>query len=199
MFFKKFRKSKTTEPVVSKKTIKFNKKLIIDDNDSINITKKIPYDLKFRYEAKRVKTLRDLNEINEAISAQKQIVIIKRIKPNYEIKSQYVVYRNLADGTLHLFDDFRSEIDANFEQVMNYDTYYPMAHSCPIAAYVLPKNAKVGDVFFIEDLIEEITYLHHQMSTVMYSSIFATFTESGLSLHLGNDSNEIDPVQIACG
>lgn len=147
-----------------------------------------------------VKTLRSLDAINAAL-VRREPVIIKQIQPNYDIRKQYAVYRHKLKGTLHFVHDFRSEFEVEdlYEQVFDFSTYYPMVHSGPLAAYVLPPFAKKGEKYWIEDLIEEVLDYHHQMSTYRVSSCLATFTGDDLVLDIETKNVTRDTITHAVG
>jgi hypothetical protein len=118
---------------------------LIDKNKSLN-------------ELRVIKTARDEDSINEA--AKKGLLpIIKKIVPSRKIRSKYSVVQNKLTGEIKVIGDYRRsfhlEDDSDFETVIDWTFYYPHSFNSPFAAYLIPKDIKIGERVFIEDLIED--------------------------------------------
>lgn len=103
-----------------------------------------------------IKTARDKDSINQA--AKKGLrPLIRKVEPSAEIRSKYSVIQNKITGEIEIIGDYRIESDYNkkFETVIEWTYYYPHTFKSPFAAYLIPKDIKISERVFIEDLIED--------------------------------------------
>ena len=103
-----------------------------------------------------IKTARDKDSINQA--AKKGLrPLIRKVEPSAEIRSKYSVIQNKITGEIEIIGDYRMESDDNkkFETVIEWTYYYPHTFKSPFAAYLIPKDIKISERVFIEDLIED--------------------------------------------
>ena len=103
-----------------------------------------------------IKTARDKDSINRA--AKKGLrPLIRKVEPSAEIRSKYSVIQNKITGEIEIIGDYRIESDYNkkFETVIEWTYYYPHTFKSPFAAYLIPKDIKISERVFIEDLIED--------------------------------------------
>ena len=103
-----------------------------------------------------IKTARDKDSINRA--AKKGLrPLIRKVEPSAEIRSKYSVIQNKITGEIEIIGDYRMESDDNkkFETVIEWTYYYPHTFKSPFAAYLIPKDIKISERVFIEDLIED--------------------------------------------
>ena len=83
--------------------------------------------------------------------------LIKAITPSDEIRRKIKVVQNKKTGAISLVRDYRSNIGAsdNFNIVIDWTYYYPYNFRSPFAAYLIPKDLKIGERVFIKDLIQD--------------------------------------------
>ena len=118
-------------------------------------------------ELRVIKTARNKESINEAVK-NGYLPLIKKIKPSKKIRSKYSVIQNKKTGEICVSGDFRRarfrtlnlnndiEVDKTDEIVIiDWTYYYPYNFESPFAAYLIPKDIKIGEFVFIEDLIED--------------------------------------------
>lgn len=109
-------------------------------------------------ELRVIKTARDQNCINVATQNGYR-PLIKRVQPSDQIRSKYSVFQNKKTGEIQVVGDYRKgfsmDKDSEFETVIGWTYYYPHYFKSPFAAYLIPKDIKIGERVFIEDLIEE--------------------------------------------
>jgi hypothetical protein len=109
-----------------------------------------------------IKTARDKDSINRAAKSGLK-PLVKKVEPSDKIRSKYSVVQNKKTGEIVISGDFRSDYrrgihsDENndFETVIDFTYYYPHNFKSPFAAYLIPKDIKIGERVFIEDLIED--------------------------------------------
>lgn len=105
-----------------------------------------------------IKTARDKDLINNAAKNGFK-PLVKRIEPSDEIRSKYAVIQNKKTGEIEIISDYRVDLDVDengkFEKVIDWTYYYPHNFKSPFAAYLIPKDIKVGERVFIEDLIQD--------------------------------------------
>lgn len=104
-----------------------------------------------------IKTARDADSINLAARTGVK-PLIKKVKPSDKIRSKYSVIQNRQTGEIEVVSDYRggSYFDKdNFKIVIDWTFYYPYNFNSPFAAYLIPKDLKIGERVFIEDLIED--------------------------------------------
>jgi hypothetical protein len=128
-----------------------------------------------------IKTARSEKAINDAV-LQGLWPLVKPVVPSPEIKSKYAVLQDKVTGKISVIHDFRNAnyrldlkptglLDAFGETngispvanedspnntVINFTYYYPHHFENPFAAYLIPRDIKLGEKVWIEDLIEDI-------------------------------------------
>src|SRR4051794_20008461 len=105
-----------------------------------------------------IKTARNKDSINKAAKNGYR-PLIKKVEPTDKIRSKYSVIQNKKTGEIEIIGDyrmgFRMDKESEFETVIEWTYYYPHNFNSPFAAYLLPKDIKIGERVFIEDLIED--------------------------------------------
>ena len=112
-----------------------------------------------------VKTVFSLKEANDFIE-QGHKVIFQPVQLNEELYSHEFIFKNRQDGHCKLAPSrvFHAQYarrvefpEEEWEQIMPVK-HYARQRSLKIdwAAYVIPLEPKVGEVFYVEDLIEDI-------------------------------------------
>jgi hypothetical protein len=105
-----------------------------------------------------IKTARDEDSINKAAKSGFK-PLIKKLEPSDKIRSKYSVVQNKKTGEIYIGGDYRvdfySDDNSDFETVIDWTFYYPHSFKSPFAAYLIPKDIKIGERVFIEDLIED--------------------------------------------
>lgn len=105
-----------------------------------------------------IKTARDTESINKAAKGGLK-PLIKKVEPSARIRSKYSVVQNKKTGEINVHSDFRyghnSRENKDFETVIDWTFYYPYSFKSPFAAYLIPKDIKIGERVLIEDLIED--------------------------------------------
>jgi hypothetical protein len=140
-----------------------------------------------------IKTARDEDSINKA--AKKGFKpLIKMVEPLAEIRSKYSVVQNKLTGEIKVVCDYRESFGDNennqFETVIDWTFYYPHNFNSPFAAYLIPKDIKVGERVFIEDLIEDyIGASWNQGDKYRLESCEAIWNGLNLEIQLGSGSN----------
>ena len=105
-----------------------------------------------------IKTARSKDAINQA-AKEGYWPLVKPVIPSPEIKTKYAVIQHSETGEIELSADFRFDSTSFGEKgnkVIDFTFYYPYHFENPYAAYLIPKDLKVGEKVFIEDLIEDI-------------------------------------------
>jgi hypothetical protein len=105
-----------------------------------------------------IKTARDKESINKATKTG-FTPLIKKVEPSEKIRSKYSVVQNKKTGEIEIVVDYRegrpSGENSEFETVIDWTFYYPHNFTSPFAAYLIPKDIKIGERVLIEDLIED--------------------------------------------
>ena len=105
-----------------------------------------------------IKTARDEYKINKAVKNGFR-PLVKKVEPSDKIRSKYSVIQNKKTGEVEIVGDYRSGFyshdNNDFETVIDWTFYYPYSFKSPFAAYLIPKDIKIGEIVFIEDLIED--------------------------------------------
>lgn len=120
-----------------------------------------------------IKTARDEKSINEAAKSG-FFPLIKKVEPNYNIRSKYALGQDKESGEIKVIYDFRQSFQENrptytslfeeeksdtnrknFEEIIDWTYYYPHNFPSPFAAYLIPKDIQIGERVFLEDLIED--------------------------------------------
>ena len=108
-----------------------------------------------RAEVRMIKTARNLKEINQGVEDGFDPFILA-IKPNPEIKHHIGLMRHKKYGTYSEFKQMRGD-DVGDDYIMTHRIeYYPYFFEPHYAAYLLPKDIKVGEFVWLEDLIQDL-------------------------------------------
>jgi len=109
-----------------------------------------------------IKTARNIEQINEAVE-NGFTPIIKPVIPSPEIRSKFAIIREKATGKVELISDYRSKgyqiiptDEYAYETLIPFTQYYPYHFESPFAAYLIPKDIQVGEIVWLEDVIEDI-------------------------------------------
>lgn len=100
-----------------------------------------------------VKTARTEEEINSA-ARQGLWPLVKPVTPSSSIHFMVAVFQDPETGEIELSGDVR--YPPRGVQVVGYTYYYPYHFPNPFAAYLLPKDLRVGEEVWLEDLIEDV-------------------------------------------
>ncbi|MDG1279619.1 MAG: hypothetical protein P8O16_20280 [Algoriphagus sp.] len=100
-------------------------------------------------------TARNSKEIRKAFQSG-FYPLVKKVIPSTEIFTKYAVFQHKETGEVDFTSDYRSNHDEFWEQVIPWTNYYPYNFESPYAAYLLPKDLKVGERVLLADLIEDI-------------------------------------------
>tara|TARA_B100002052_G_scaffold88815_1_gene81720 strand:+ start:696 stop:1136 length:441 start_codon:yes stop_codon:yes gene_type:complete len=100
-----------------------------------------------------IKTARDKDEINLAANSG-FFPLMKLVKPSSKISSKFAIRQDGKNGTIEILGDYR-EGDGS-DCIIGWTNYYPYNFKSPYAAYLIPKDIKIGERVILEDLIEDI-------------------------------------------
>lgn len=100
-----------------------------------------------------IKTARTEEAINRAAKAG-FFPLVKEVKPSLEIRQKFAVFQDRSTGEIMVAGDYR--IGQNGDPVVPFTFYYPYCFPSPFAAYLIPPDLEVGEVVFLEDLIEDL-------------------------------------------
>ena len=147
-------------------------------------------------ELRVIKTARDKDSINTAAKIGLR-PLIKKVKPSDKIRSKYSVVQNKKTGEIQIIGDFRVDFfgdnNNDFETVIDWTFYYPYNFNLPFAAYLIPKDIRVGERVFIEDLIEDyIGASWNQGDTYRLESCEAIWNGKDLVIQYDPKSNRSD-------
>jgi hypothetical protein len=111
-----------------------------------------------------ISTARNVYEINEAVEDGYN-VIVKEIIDNPEIGSSYTLIKD-KEGVYYEISDPRGfgykYYQEGNETIIDFKRYNNLSNRIPYAAYIIPKDLKVGTRVFLEDIIENIVHtMHH--------------------------------------
>jgi hypothetical protein len=141
-----------------------------------------------------IKTARDRDSINRA--AKKGLrPLIRKVEPSAEIRSKYSVIQNKITGEIEIIGDYRmgSGDNEKFETVIEWTYHYPHTFKSPFAAYLIPKDIKIGERVFIEDLIEDFVGASwNQGDTYRLESCEAIWNGSELEIQYDPSANRSD-------
>ena len=104
-------------------------------------------------------TARDEQAINRA--AKKGFFpLLKKVEPSDTLRTKFSVKQNKKTGQITVVSDYRDRgysrsNEGGFETVIPFTFYYPYTFASPFAAYLLPKDLKVGEKVWLLDLIED--------------------------------------------
>ncbi|MDH7445969.1 hypothetical protein [Aquimarina sp. 2201CG14-23] len=139
-----------------------------------------------------IKTGRDKDSINKAVKNGLKS-IIKKVDPSDEIRSCYSVVQNKKTGEIEIIRDHRLDIysgtNKEFERVIEWTYFYPHYFEHPFAAYLIPKDIKIGERVFIEDLIEDYIGASWQGDTYRLESCEAIWNGSDLEIQYDPRNN----------
>lgn len=143
-----------------------------------------------------IKTTRNKDSINKAAKSGFK-PLIKKVEPSDEIRSKYSVVQNKNTGEIEIVGDYRGDFysdDKNdFETVIDWTFYYPHTFKSPFAAYLIPKDIKLGERVFIEDLIEDyIGASWNQGDTYRLESCEAVWNGKDLEIQYDPRANRSD-------
>lgn len=99
-----------------------------------------------------IKTGRTLSEINAAIRLGYKAVV-KPVIASPDIRSKFALYESIRSKELVRVGDFRA---GGGRRVLDFTWYYPHHFPEPFAAYLAPPNLVVGQLVWLEDLIEDL-------------------------------------------
>ncbi len=103
-----------------------------------------------------ISTARDEDSINDA-ARRGFFPLVKPVQPSPEIRSKYSVMQDSVTGEIEVSGDYRwSGGSPNSTVVIPFTYYYPHSFPSPFAAYLLPKDLKIGERVLLEDLIEDV-------------------------------------------
>jgi hypothetical protein len=103
-----------------------------------------------------IKTARTKEAINNAVKNGYK-ALVKVVKPSSEIHSKFSVIQNKATGEIMVLGDYRmnNNFGPKWEQVIGWTEFYPNKFPNPYAAYLIPKDIKIGERVIVADLIED--------------------------------------------
>jgi hypothetical protein len=147
-------------------------------------------------ELRIIKTARDKDSINIAAKSGLK-PLIKKVEPSDKISSKYSVVQNKNTGEIEIIGDYRRRFNSadnnNFEKVIDWTFYYPHSFKSPFAAYLIPKDIKIGERVFIEDLIEDyIGASWNQGDTYRLESCEAIWNGKDLEIQYDPEANRSD-------
>lgn len=125
-----------------------------------------------------ISTARNVNEINKAVKDGYNVVLkITDEQKNSLFSSGYKYSLIKTESGKYIeYVDPRVEyrIGEKFETIISHKTYNDTSSRIHYAAYIVPKNLKVGDRVFLEDIIEDFPYhIHHGSSKLKsWTAIF---------------------------
>lgn len=107
-----------------------------------------------------IKTARSVEAINMG-AKEGYWPLIKKVIPLDKIRTKYAVYQDSVTGEVTVIGDYRMSAPcwtpgATNEKVIDWTFYYPHSFESPFAAYLIPNDLEVGELVFVEDLIEDI-------------------------------------------
>ncbi len=107
---------------------------------------------------REIKTARTEKKINK-FARKGYIPLVKRVYHNSNFISKYAIYQHKETKEIKVLADLRSRYRddlSNYEAVIPFTYYKPIHTKSPFAAYILPKDLKIGEHVFLLDLIENI-------------------------------------------
>ena len=147
-------------------------------------------------ELRIIKTGRDRDIINNAARNGFK-PLIKKVRPSDEIRSKYSVIQNKKTGEIKIIGDLRfdylTDDSGDFVTVIDWTYYYPHNFKSPFAAYLIPKDIIVGEMVFVEDLIEDyIGASWNQGDTYRLESCEAIWNGKNLEILYDQNVNRTD-------
>jgi hypothetical protein len=114
-----------------------------------------------------IKTVRDLNGINEGIKNGFK-PLIKKLEQSHLIVKQYCIIQNKITGEVIKLSNIRTLSRINkseYDILIDWTGYYPYHFESPFAAYLIPSDLEVGQRVLLEDLIEDLVGASWQASS----------------------------------
>ena len=147
-------------------------------------------------ELRIIKTGRDRDIINNAARNGFK-PLIKKVRPSDEIRSKYSVIQNKKTGEIKIIGDLRfdylTDDSGDYVTVIDWTYYYPHNFKSPFAAYLIPKDIIVGEMVFVEDLIEDyIGASWNQGDTYRLESCEAVWNGKNLEILYDQNVNRTD-------
>ena len=147
-------------------------------------------------ELRIIKTGRDRDIINNAARNGFK-PLIKKVRPSDEIRSKYSVIQNKKTGEIKIIGDLRfdylTDDSGDYVTVIDWTYYYPHSFKSPFAAYLIPKDIIVGEMVFVEDLIEDyIGASWNQGDTYRLESCEAVWNGKNLEILYDQNVNRTD-------
>jgi len=147
-------------------------------------------------ELRIIKTGRDREIINNAARNGFK-PLIKKVRPSDEIRSKYSVIQNKKTGEIKIIGDLRfsylTDDSGDYVTVIDWTYYYPHSFKSPFAAYLIPKDIIVGEMVFVEDLIEDyIGASWNQGDTYRLESCEAVWNGKNLEILYDQNVNRTD-------
>ena len=134
-----------------------------------------------------IKTAWGEDAINQAV-AEGFMPLIKPASQHPELRVTVTVYQHKTTGEIQA--DYSNEVGMGsclfigdeWQQVLEHE-YYPINHSSPYAAYLIPKHLKPNTVVWLEDLIEDcVGQIHNGVPRGRLDSCLALWTGADLEL-----------------
>ena len=142
-----------------------------------------------------IRTARDKDSINRAARSGLR-PLVKKVEPSDKIRSKFAVVQFKETGEIEVIGDYRRSgyLDADeTETVIGWTFYYPHSFKSPFAAYLIPKDIKIGERVFIEDLIEDyIGASWNQGDTYRLESCEAVWNGSDFEIQYDPRTNRSD-------
>ena len=140
-------------------------------------------------EFKVIKTARSEKAINEAVE-QGYKPIIKPVVRSPKISSKFAIIREKATGKITVISDYRAKgynvtpnQHSDFENVIDFTSYYPYHFESPFAAYLIPKDIQIDEEVWVEDVIADIVgNSWNQGDTYRLNSSLAIWTGHDLEI-----------------
>ena len=113
---------------------------------------------------RKIITLRGKKNIEKAIEKEAHL-IFRKVEPFSTISGKFCIVRNKTTGIKFRIYDFRDNRrwSDKYEIITDWTYIYDDYNFPEEAAYVIPKDIKVGEIVFVDDLIENFHgYMHNQ-------------------------------------
>ena len=96
------------------------------------------------------------NEINEAVS-KGNIPLVKWVhQNNHRLRMKTIVYQHEETGEVYVTHDYRDNPkDSQFKKVLE-KIHYPHRRTSPVGAYLVPKDLKVGERVYLEEVLDDL-------------------------------------------
>ena len=141
---------------------------------------------------RRIFTARDEHAINKA-AKNGFYPLIKKVEPSDALHSKFAVMQNIKTGQITVVSDYRDRMYSNLEAVIPFSFYYPYNFASPFAAYLIPKDIKVGERVLLLDLIEDyVGSIWNQGDTFRLESCEAIWNGIDFEIQYDPDINRRD-------